>query len=348
MPFKKLLSTGERKKIALFTSVREENVITAQDVGNIYEIPLRLNRQGVDEILVKKLALDADPAKLEMWHEVVEAEKKIRESGDNVLTVALVGKYVAHTDAYKSVNEALYHAGLKNLVEVRVAYIDSIRLETGDTSPLDGAAAILVPGGFGNRGIAGKINAARYARERQVPYFGICLGMQIGVIEFARNVAGLEDAHSTEFDSHTRHPVVGLVTEWRTDTGGVERRDADSDFGGTMRLGSQACVLEEDSLALGQYGREKISERHRHRYEFNNHYLRNLQDAGLRITGRSEDGNLVEIIEIPDHPWFLGCQFHPEFKSTPRLGHPLFISFIKAGMEYAGKCGSKVPLESAG
>ena len=347
---KRLLGDAERKKIALFTSVSKENVISAQDVKDIYEIPLRFNEQGVDEILVKKLGFAAGPAKLEAWRDVVATGKEIRngKSADSALVVAVIGKYVTHADAYKSVSEALYHAGLKNRVALRVVYIDSIELAAGDESLLDGVAAILVPGGFGDRGIAGKVKVARYARERKVPYFGICLGMQVGVIEFARNVADLEGAHSTEFDSGTKHPVIALVTEWRTDTGDVERRDANSDFGGTMRLGSQPCVLEEGSLAYRQYGQKKINERHRHRYEFNNHYLQGLQDAGLRITGRSEDGNLVEIVEIPDHPWFLGCQFHPEFKSTPRLGHPLFVSFIRAGMEYAERCRSRVRLERAG
>ncbi len=330
-----LLSDAERKKIALFTNVNEKAVITAQDVGNIYEIPLRLHEQGVDEILVGKLHLDVPSADLGDWREVVAADTRINEAPAETVRVAVVGKYVGYADAYKSINEALYHAGLKHSARIEILYVDSEQLVSGELAVLEPADAILVPGGFGDRGIEGKIAAARYAREHKVPYFGICLGMQVAVIEFARHVAGLDRAHSTEFAHDAAHPVIALITEWQDEAGGIEYRDERSDLGGTMRLGEQSCRLAQGSLAHGLYGRDTVAERHRHRYEFNNRYLETLEDAGLRIVGKSSDGSLVEIVELPEHPWFLGCQFHPEFTSTPRTGQPLFLGFVKAGIEYA-------------
>ncbi len=330
-----LLSDAERSKIALFTNVSEEAVITAQDVGNIYEIPLRLHEQGVDRILARKLRLDVRPADLGDWRAVVAEDAKLNAAAGETVRVAVVGKYVGLADAYKSINEALYHAGLKHSARIEISYVDSEQLACGDAAALEQADAILVPGGFGDRGIEGKIAAARHARERKVPYLGICLGMQVAVIEFARHVAGLDGAHSTEFAPGAAHPVIALITEWRDEAGGVEYRDERSDLGGTMRLGEQSCSLAQGSLARALYGCDTVAERHRHRYEFNNRYLETLKDAGLRIVGESSDGKLVEIVEAPDHPWFLGCQFHPEFTSTPRTGQPLFLGFVKAGLAYA-------------
>ena len=286
-------------------------------------------------LLTEKLKLEVPPADLGAWHKVVEEDTRIRQDPDETVRVAVVGKYVGYADAYKSINEALYHAGLKHSAGVEITYVDSERLMTEGCDTLEQADAILVPGGFGDRGIEGKIAAARYAREHHTPYLGICLGMQVAVIEFARNVVGLDGAHSTEFDSETAHPVIAMITEWQDQSGYVERRDEHSDLGGTMRLGEQACQLSADSLVRPLYGCDTIDERHRHRYEFNNHYLDTLTAAGLRVAGRSGDGNLVEIIELPDHPWFIGCQFHPEFTSTPRHAQPLFLGFVRAGMEYA-------------
>ena len=330
-----LLSDQERRKIALFTNVKEKAVITAQDVENIYEIPLRLHEQQVDEILTRKLGLDAPVADLSEWHRVAAEHKRLDAAAAEAVKVAVVGKYVGYTDAYKSINEALYHAGLKYAAKVEILYVDSEQLASQGTAMLEQADAVLVPGGFGDRGIEGKIIAAHYARENQVPYFGICLGMQTAVIEFARNVAGLGGACSTEFMPDSRHPVIALISEWQDQSGDIERRDEHSDLGGTMRLGEQTCKLEAGSLVRELYACDTIAERHRHRYEFNNRYLQTLQDAGLSITGRSADGKLVEIIELPEHPWFVGCQFHPEFTSTPRRGQALFLGFVKAGMEAA-------------
>lgn len=324
------LPKAERNKIALFTNVPEEAVISAVDADFIYRIPLLFHAQGLDEIVLRKLGLSAPPADLSEWQAVVDSW----EHPENQVTVAIVGKYVEHTDAYKSLHEALVHAGIHTRTRVEIRYVDSEAVESSGPACLEGSDAILVPGGFGVRGVEGKIAAARLAREHRVPYLGICLGMQVAVIEYARHVAGLEGAHSTEFCSDTPHPVIALITEWQTPSGQIERRSPTSNLGGTMRLGAQLCRLLPDSLAIHLYGQEIIRERHRHRYEFNNRYRVPLERAGLRISGVSLDGQLVEIVEIPDHPWFLGCQFHPEFTSTPRRGHPLFCGFIRAALNY--------------
>ena len=323
----KLLPESERRKIALFTNVEEKAVISAVDLDNIYKIPLWLHSQKLDEIVLRKLDLAGEPeADLSDWKEVVNA----MEFPEAEVTVAMVGKYVDLTESYKSLNEALTHAGIHTRTKVNIQYIDSETLETEGTEALAEADAILVPGGFGQRGVEGKITAVRYAREHNIPYLGICLGMQVAVIEFARNVADLEGANSTEFDPEARHPVIGLITEWMDERGQLERREANGDLGGTMRLGGQTCQLKPGTLAHRLYGRDQIVERHRHRYEFNNQYRDRLTEAGLVISGTSVDGALVEVVELHDHPWFLACQFHPEFTSTPRDGHPLFSGFIRA------------------
>ncbi len=324
------LPVDERRKIALFTNVEPEAVISAVDSDTIYRIPRLLHAQGLDETVARKMRLDVPPADLSEWDRVVEAQTNPHHE----VRIAMVGKYVELADAYKSLNEALTHAGIHNRTKVHIQYIDSERLETGNLDLLEGMDAILVPGGFGERGVEGKIRAVRHARENRIPYLGICLGMQVAVIEFARHVAGLEGAYSTEFDRNARHPVIGLITEWRTAEGGVEQRGEDSDLGGTMRLGSQYCRLLEGTLARKVYGQEVISERHRHRYEFNEHYRAALEAAGLTFSGMSADNSLVEMIEIKDHPWFLACQFHPEFTSTPRDGHPLFTAFVQAALKH--------------
>ncbi len=320
------LPESERRKIALFTNVEERAVISAIDADSIYRIPLLLHEQGLDDIVVEKMGLQAPPADLGEWRVVIESLDHPRSE----VNIAMVGKYVDLTESYKSLSEALIHAGLHTRNKVNITYVDSEEIESGGTGCLEGMDAILVPGGFGRRGIEGKIAAVRHARERRLPYLGICLGMQLAVIEIARDVAGLEGAHSTEFDQQAGAPVIALITEWVAGDGTVEQRDEDSDLGGTMRLGGQPCRLRADSRVREIYGREVIVERHRHRYEFNNTYREVLTDAGMRIAGESSDGKLVEIIEIPDHPWFIGCQFHPEFTSTPRDGHPLFSSFVRA------------------
>jgi CTP synthase len=320
------LPEGERRKIALFTNVEEKAVISAVDVDNIYKIPLWLHAQKLDEIVLRKLHIDAPSADLADWKHVVNA----MEFPEAEVTVGMVGKYVDLKESYKSLNEALSHAGIHTGTKVTIRYLDSEKLETEGHDCLSDLDAILVPGGFGERGVEGKIAAVRYAREKKIPYLGICLGMQVAVIEFARHVAGLEGAHSTEFRPGTPHPVIALITEWKDRDGRVEQRNAGSDLGGTMRLGGQVCHLIPGTLAHSCYGRADITERHRHRYEFNNGYLDTLTQAGLVISGRSEDGSLVEVVELKDHPWFLGCQFHPEFTSTPRDGHPLFSGFIRA------------------
>ena len=326
----KIIPEDERKKIALFTNVELKAVISACDMDNIYKIPLWLHQQGVDDFIVNRLKLDAKPADLSEWERVVEA----MQHPEHEVLVGMVGKYVDLTESYKSLNEALSHAGAKNKTRVSIRYIDSSSLENGDYSALEGLDAILVPGGFGDRGIEGKIAAVQYARENRIPYLGICLGMQLAVIEFARHVAGLTDAHSSEFSDDTKHPVIALITEWQAADGSIEKRGADSDMGGTMRLGGQRCKLVENTLASHVYGSDNVVERHRHRYEFNNSYRDELQKAGLIISGKSSDGNLVEMIELKDHPWFLACQFHPEFTSTPRDGHPLFADYVRAALEY--------------
>jgi len=317
---------AERRKIALFTNVEEKAVISAVDADSIYRIPLLLHDQGLDDIVVNKLRLDVPPADLSEWEAVVDG---LTHPVDEV-TVAVVGKYVDHTDAYKSLNEALIHAGIRTRNKVKIIYIDSELIEDEGVARLKDVDAILVPGGFGERGVEGKIATVRYARENKIPYLGICLGMQVAVIEFARDVAGLEGAHSTEFLPKSPHPVIGLITEWMNEAGQLEIRDENTDLGGSMRLGGQQCRLQPDSLAFQMYQKDVITERHRHRYEFNNQYIQKLEQAGLRFSGKSIDGRLVEVIEIPDHPWFLACQFHPEFTSTPRKGHPLFSGFILA------------------
>lgn len=322
----------ERRKIALFTNVEERAVISAVDADSIYQIPVLLHEQHLDQIVVDKLRIEAPQADLSEWQAVTDA--LFDPNGE--VTVAMVGKYMDLTEAYKSLSEALIHAGLHTRTKVKIRYIDSEDIEIDGLDCLEDVDAILVPGGFGERGVEGKISAVKYARENGVPYLGICLGMQVAVIEYARHVAGLDDAHSTEFKTDAQHPVIGLITEWTTADGGVEQRSEDSDLGGTMRLGGQECHLMDGSKSRELYGKETIIERHRHRYEFNNSYLDTLQGAGLAVVGRSADGSLVEMVEIPEHPWFVACQFHPEFTSTPRDGHPLFSGFISAARGKAG------------
>jgi len=322
----------ERRKIALFTNVEARAVISAVDADSIYQIPVLLHEQHLDQIVVDKLRIEAPLADLSEWQAVTDA--LFDPNGE--VTVAMVGKYMDLTEAYKSLSEALIHAGLHTRTKVKIRYIDSEDIETDGLDCLEGVAAILVPGGFGERGVEGKISAVKYARENGVPYLGICLGMQVAVIEYARHMAGLDGAHSTEFKADAQHPVIGLITEWTTAEGDVEQRNEDSDLGGTMRLGGQQCHLMDGSKSRELYGKEFIVERHRHRYEFNNSYLDILQGAGLAIVGRSADDSLVEMVEIPEHPWFVACQFHPEFTSTPRDGHPLFSGFISAARARAG------------
>jgi CTP synthase len=328
------LPDGDRRKIALFTNVPEKAVISAVDLETIYRIPLWLHQQGLDDIVVQQLRLAAPPADLGEWDRTVHAVEHAR--GD--VTIAICGKYVEHKDAYKSLGEALRHGGLKQGTRVNLRWIESEQLEQTDPEVLlDDVDGILVPGGFGRRGFEGKILAARHARERRIPYFGICYGMHAAVAEYARHVLGLEGANSTENDRQTPHPVIALITEWRTSTGEVERRDEASDKGGTMRLGAQECRLKAGTLARDLYGKDVISERHRHRYEFNNLYRQQFEDHGLVVAGKSMDDLLVEMIEIKDHPWFLACQFHPEFTSTPRDGHPLFHGFVRAARIHRAK-----------
>ncbi len=322
------IDESARQKIALFTNVELPAVVSLPDSDSIYRIPAILGAAGLDDIVVKKFNLDCPPADLSEWAEVVEADLH----PEREINLAMVGKYMELLDAYKSLNEAITHAGLKTRTKVNVTYIDSADVLDKGTSILENMDAILVPGGFGERGVEGKIMTVQYARENKVPYLGICLGLQVAVIEYARNVAGLKDAHSTEFAPSCENPVIALISEWTTSQGKTEFRDEDSDLGGTMRLGAQTCVLEEGSTTHDCYGAAEIRERHRHRYEFNNDYLETLSQAGLRLSGKSEDGMLVEVVEVPDHPWFVGCQFHPEFTSTPRDGHPLFTGFIRAAI----------------
>ncbi|MBS0359699.1 MAG: CTP synthase [Proteobacteria bacterium] len=326
------LPEAERSKIALFTNVEKGCVISLEDAPSIYQIPMHLHEQGLDQQVVDKLQLDAKPADLREWEAVVTAQR----SPKHKVKVGMVGKYVNLADAYKSLNEALIHAGISASTKVQIVYLDAEEIEAKGEHLLEDMDAILVPGGFGERGIEGKIKAVQYARENHIPFLGICLGLQVAVIEFARHVAGLARANSTEFESATPHPVIGLITEWKTDTGEHEKRSQESEMGGTMRLGAQPCLLEAKSLAHRLYGEKRIVERHRHRYEVNAEYLPQLEKAGLKVSGRSID-NLVEMIEIPAHPWFLACQFHPEFTSTPRNGHPLFTGFIQAAVAAQGK-----------
>lgn len=318
------------KKISLFTSVEERAVVSLVDAESIYSIPRYLNSWGLDDFVLEKFNLDYPPADLSQWDWVVDNQKRMTRE----VVIAMVGKYMELLDAYKSLNEALEHAGIHNQAQVKVRYIDSEDLEK-DMSLLDGCDGILVPGGFGERGVEGKIAAVKHAREQSIPYLGICLGMQVAVIEFARNVVGLTEANSTEFNADTPDPVIGLITEWKDESGSLEQRSADFDYGGTMRLGAQQSRLVEGSRARQIYGDDTVVERHRHRYEMNNHYVEGMEAAGMKVGGWSENNPLVEIVELPDHPWFFACQFHPEFTSTPRRGHPLFSGFIQACLSRA-------------
>jgi len=319
------LPEDAKSKIALFTNVAKEAVISGIDVENIYQIPLLYRDQKVDQLVVNHLRLDCPPADLSEWERVVE--RKANPTGE--VTIALVGKYIGLTESYKSLSESLIHAGIQTLTKVNINYIDAETIEKDGVECLHGNDAILVAGGFGDRGTEGKIRAAQYARESKTPYLGICLGMQVAVIDYARNIAGMKDANSSEFDQNTPYPVIALITEWTDEDGQVQQRDENSDLGGTMRLGGQTCHLTAGSKARDVYGSDSIIERHRHRYEFNNVLRPQLVEAGLVIGGVSDD-DLVEMIEISDHPWFVGVQFHPEFTSSPRDGHPLFSSYIEA------------------
>jgi len=326
----RVIPANERAKIALFCNVPEKAVISLKDVDSIYKIPALLKSQGLDEYICNRFRIDAPEANLAEWEQVIYEEAN--PAGE--VTIGMVGKYVELPDAYKSVIEALKHGGLKNRLTVNIKLIDSQDIETRGVELLKGLDAILVPGGFGERGVEGKILTAQYARENKIPYLGICLGMQVALIEFARNVANMADANSTEFKADCKFPVVALITEWRDEEGNLEVRSEESDLGGTMRVGGQPCHLVNGSLVREMYGSETIIERHRHRYEVNNLLLKRIEDAGLKIAGRSVDNKLVEIIENPNHPWFVACQFHPEFTSTPRDGHPLFAGFVKAAGKY--------------
>lgn len=322
------IDASSREKIALFTNVDKPAVISLPDTDSIYRIPSLLGATGIDEIVVRKFQLDCPRADLSEWDDVVDSQLH----PEREVNLAMVGKYMDLLDAYKSLNEAITHAGIQTRTKVNVHYIDSSELREKGVEALANMDAILVPGGFGVRGVEGKIKAVQYAREHKIPYLGICLGLQVAVIEYARNVAGLSGAHSSEFKPDCEHPVIALISEWTTATGDREVRNAGSDLGGTMRLGGQKCLLDHDSITYQCYGKDEIVERHRHRYEFNNDYAEILANAGLKLVGRSADQMLVEVIEVPDHPWFVGCQFHPEFTSTPRSGHPLFTGFIKAAI----------------
>ena len=321
----KLLPHESRRKIALFTNVPEKAVISAPDVDDLYKIPAMLQREGLDDIVAAQLKLELPPADLHEWHKVVAA----KQNPDGEVNVAMVGKYVDFRDSYISLSEALLHGGIHTRTSVKIHYVEAQDLERAGVEGLRKMDGIVVPGGFGDRGIEGKIQAVRFARESGIPYLGICLGMQVAVIEYARNVAGLGGAQSTEFDRATPHPVIALITEWQTGSGAIEERDERSALGGTMRLGAQCVDLAEGSLAAEMYGATQIYERHRHRYEVNNNYRDRLAAAGMRFSGLSID-NLVEMVELPLHPWFIASQFHPEFTSNPRDGHPLFIGFIRA------------------
>jgi CTP synthase len=326
------ISESDRRKIALFTNLTPDAVIPALDTDTIYKIPGALHAEGLDAIVCKKLHLEARPADLTTWNKLVEA----LEHPEHAVHIAMVGKYVDLTESYKSLSEALTHAGIHTRGKVHIHYVDSEAVERDGTDCLAGMDGILVPGGFGKRGVEGKIAAIRYARENGIPYLGICLGMQLAVIEYARHVAALDGANSTEFDPDTPHPVVALITEWQNRDGSIERRAANSDMGGTMRLGGQPCEVVPGSLAHRVYGATTVAERHRHRYEVNNHYLPRLETAGLVVGARARSdtaGDLCEMIELPQHPWFFGCQFHPEFTSNPRRGHPLFIGFVRAALD---------------
>jgi len=327
------LPDSSRRKLSLFTNVEERAVISLPDADTIYNIPQMLADQHLDDIVVERFHLECTEPNLQEWNAVADAH--LNPEGE--VTIAMVGKYMELLDAYKSLIEAISHAGIALKRKVRIEYIDSERVEREGVEILKDMSAILVPGGFGERGVEGKIQAVKYARENKVPYLGICLGMQVAVIEFARHVAGIEGATSSEFKVDAEHPVIGLITEWTTSEGDVETRGEQDDLGGTMRLGAQVCHLAEGSTAATAYGSTEVTERHRHRYEVNNNYVAKLEEAGLRISGRSVDGELVEVVEVPDHPWFVACQFHPEFTSTPRDGHGLFTGFIKAALDHQAK-----------
>ncbi|WP_075321285.1 glutamine hydrolyzing CTP synthase [Histophilus somni] len=325
----RMIPPNERAKIALFCNVPERAVISLKDVSSIYQIPALLKSQGLDDFICQRFRLDCQEADLSEWEKVLYQEAN--PTGE--VTIGMVGKYTELPDAYKSVNEALKHAGLTNRLTVNIKYIDSQDVETKGIDILKDLDGILIPGGFGYRGVEGKILTAQYARENNVPYLGICLGMQVAFIEYARHVAGLKGANSSEFDRTCEYPVIALITEWQDAEGNVEVRSDESDLGGTMRLGAQQCHLVAGSLAHQLYGSDIIEERHRHRYEVNNVIRPQVEKAGLKVTGLSADKKLVEIIEVPNHPWFVACQFHPEFTSTPRDGHPLFAGFVKAASE---------------
>ena len=326
------LPEAERSKIALFTNVEKQAVISLMDVASIYQIPIELHKQNLDTLVQEKLHLPAVEANLQEWQDVIDAQRNL----STTVNIAMVGKYIDLADSYKSLSEAVLHAGINTRTRIDIHYIDAETIEEKGAQLLAGMDGIIVPGGFGERGIEGKIMASQYAREQEVPYLGICLGMQVALVDFARHCADMPDAHSTEFDKDTTHPVVALITEWTLPTGKVETRNEQSDLGGTMRLGEYECHLVEHSLAHGLYQKTIIKERHRHRYEVNNNFIADIEAAGLRISGRSRDGNLVEMIELPKHPWFVGCQFHPEFTSSPRDGHPLFEGFINAARRHSG------------
>jgi CTP synthase len=326
------IGDSARRKISLFTNVEERAVIPLLDVDSIYRIPGMLRDFGLDDFVVERFGLDCEKADLSEWEDVVQ-----REFSPSIgqVKVAMVGKYVDLLDAYKSLNEALKHAGLQTHTKVTIEHIDAEDIERDGTGALHGMDAILVPGGFGDRGVEGKISAVRYARENNIPFLGICLGMHVALVEYARNVCGLAGADSTEMNRSTPHPIIGLITEWMNADGSSEQRSESSDMGGTMRLGAQPCHLEPDSKVRTIYGQDTIEERHRHRYEVNNNYLEQLQDAGMRVAGWSADRSLVEMVELPQHPWFVACQFHPEFTSRPRGGHPLFTSYIEAAIAHS-------------
>ena len=326
------MQKSARAKIALFTNVEERAVLSFHDLETIYKAPQELQQQGIDDIVVERLQLDCPPADLTDWANVVEAHLNPAQE----VRIALVGKYLELLDAYKSLSEAIAHAGIRTRTRVIIDYIDAEELERSGTGVLEAAHAILVPGGFGRRGFEGKILAASYARTNKIPYLGICYGMHAAFIEYARNVVGLAGAHSTEVDAETEHPVIALITEWKDDQGHIEQRTGEEGLGGTMRLGEQTCVLRPGTHAAELYNARVAKERHRHRYEVNNNYVASLEEHGMVVSGRSEDGELVEMIELPDHPWFVACQFHPEFTSSIREGHPLFTGFIEAANEHAG------------
>ncbi|HCI02236.1 MAG TPA: CTP synthetase [Oceanospirillaceae bacterium] len=326
------IESPERKKIALFTNVEERAVISLPDANTIYKIPAMLREQGLDNIVVERFGLQCPEADLSAWQAVADAKL----NPEREITIAMVGKYMELLDAYKSLIEAISHAGIKTRTKVNTLYIDAEEIETNGTDQLRDVDAILVPGGFGERGTEGKIETVKFARENKIPYLGICLGMQVAVIEFARNVVGWADASSSEFNPDSKHNVIGLITEWLDQDGNIEQRDENSDLGGTMRLGAQECRLQQGSIAHQCYGQDVVVERHRHRYEVNNNFVADLENAGMVFSGRSIDDSLVEMVELVDHPWFVACQFHPEFTSTPRDGHGLFEGFVRAGINFAG------------